>query len=40
VKIVQLVPVRITLDPRDVGSRPLQVGLSAEVAINTRGSAR
>jgi membrane fusion protein (multidrug efflux system) len=40
VKIVQLVPVRVTLDPRDVGSRPLQVGLSAEVAINTRGPAR
>lgn len=38
VKIVQLVPVRIVLDPRDVGSRPLQVGLSAEVAINTRGA--
>jgi len=40
VKIVQLVPVRITLDPRDVGTGPLQVGLSAEVAINTRGSVR
>jgi membrane fusion protein (multidrug efflux system) len=38
VKIVQLVPVRVTLDPRDVGSRPLQVGLSAEVAIDTRGA--
>ncbi|HET7264272.1 MAG TPA: HlyD family secretion protein [bacterium] len=40
VKVVQLVPVRIILDPRDVGPRPLQVGLSAEVAINTRGSGR
>lgn len=40
VKVVQLVPVRIILDPRDIGPRPLQVGLSAEVAINTRGSRR
>ncbi len=40
VKIVQVVPVRITLDPRELGARPLQVGLSAEVAIDTRGPAR
>jgi multidrug resistance efflux pump len=38
VKVVQLVPVRITLDPGELSRQPLQVGLSAEVAINTRGS--
>jgi membrane fusion protein, multidrug efflux system len=38
VKIVQVVPVRVTLDPRELGARPLQVGLSAEVAIDTRGA--
>jgi membrane fusion protein, multidrug efflux system len=40
VKVVQLVPVRITLDPSELSQRPLQVGLSAEVAIDTRGTAR
>jgi len=37
VKVVQLVPVRITLDPADLSRQPLQVGLSAEAAIDTRG---
>jgi membrane fusion protein, multidrug efflux system len=37
VKVVQLVPVRITLDPAELRRQPLQVGLSAEVAIDTRG---
>ena len=40
VKVVQLVPVRITLDPDEVRSRPLQIGLSAAVAIDTREPAR
>ena len=40
VKVVQLVPVRITLDPRDTAEAPLQVGLSAAVAIDIRGPAR
>jgi membrane fusion protein (multidrug efflux system) len=39
VKIVQLVPVRILLDSRDTaGDRPIPVGLSAEVAIDTRAA--
>lgn len=40
VKVVQLVPVRIALDSDEIRSRPLQVGLSAAVAIDTRGPAR
>ena len=36
VKVVQLVPVKITLDPGTDPGRLLQVGLSAEVAIDTR----
>ena len=40
VKVVQLVPVRIQLDAAELRRDPLQVGLSAEVAINTRGRAR
>jgi len=39
IKVVQLVPVRITLDPGTDPTRALQVGLSAEVAINTRAGA-
>jgi membrane fusion protein, multidrug efflux system len=37
VKVVQLVPVRILLDPTELRRQPLQVGLSVEVAIDTRG---
>jgi membrane fusion protein, multidrug efflux system len=36
VKVVQLVPVKISLDPDTDPERQLQVGLSAEVAIDTR----
>ncbi len=36
IKVVQLVPVRIALDPRPQGEPPLQIGLSCEVAIDTR----
>jgi membrane fusion protein, multidrug efflux system len=39
IKVVQLVPVRITLDPGTDPTRELQVGLSAEVAIDTRAGA-
>jgi membrane fusion protein (multidrug efflux system) len=39
VKVIQLVPVRITLDP-GASDPPLQVGLSAEVSIDTRHTAR
>jgi membrane fusion protein (multidrug efflux system) len=34
IKIVQRVPVRITLDPRDVAAHPLRVGLSMEVELD------
>jgi membrane fusion protein, multidrug efflux system len=40
VKVVQLVPVRITLDPAELRRDPLPVGLSAEVSINTRSHGR
>jgi membrane fusion protein, multidrug efflux system len=36
IKVVQLVPVRIALAPRPQGEPPLQIGLSCEVAIDTR----
>jgi membrane fusion protein (multidrug efflux system) len=37
VKVVQLVPVQIMLDAGELSRQPLQVGLSAEVTIDTRG---
>lgn len=41
IKVVQLVPVRIALDPPPPDARdPLAVGLSAEVTIDTRAKAR
>jgi membrane fusion protein (multidrug efflux system) len=36
IKVVQLVPVRIALDPPPQGDPPLPIGLSCEVAIDTR----
>jgi len=35
IKIVQRVPVRITLDPRELAEHPLQIGLSMQVDIDT-----
>ncbi len=35
IKVVQRVPVRIVLDPRQVGEHPLQVGLSMSVEVDT-----
>lgn len=35
IKVVQRVPVRIALDPAEVKSHPLRVGLSTEVSIDT-----
>lgn len=35
IKVVQRVPVRISLDPKELGARPLRIGLSAEVAVDT-----
>ena len=35
IKIVQRVPVRIALDPRELGRNPLRVGLSVNVTVDT-----
>jgi membrane fusion protein (multidrug efflux system) len=42
IKIVQRVPVRVALDPREVATRPLQIGLSmqAEVDVSNGDGAR
>jgi membrane fusion protein (multidrug efflux system) len=36
IKVVQRVPVRVQLDPAELAARPLQVGLSMNVTIDTR----
>jgi membrane fusion protein (multidrug efflux system) len=38
IKVVQRLPVRITLDQRELAARPLQVGLSMEATIDTSKS--
>ena len=42
IKIVQRVPVRIALDPREIAARPLQIGLSmkADVDVSNGAGAR
>ncbi len=40
IKVVQRVPVRIAIDPKELAQRPLQVGLSMEVSIDTQGEMR
>lgn len=37
VKVVQRLPVRITLDPKELKKHPLRVGLTMEATIDTRG---
>jgi membrane fusion protein (multidrug efflux system) len=37
IKVVQRVPVRIKLDPRQLADHPLQIGLSMQVEVNTHG---
>ena len=37
IKVVQRVPVRIELDPKQLAAHPLRVGLSMEVEINVSG---
>ena len=37
IKVVQRLPVRIELDPRDLRAHPLRVGLSTEATINLAG---
>ncbi len=39
IKIVQRVPVRVGLDPREVTRHPLRIGLSMRVAVNTHDRA-
>ena len=36
IKIVQRVPVRIALDPKDLAAHPLRIGLSMDVTIDTQ----
>ncbi|HET9472964.1 MAG TPA: HlyD family efflux transporter periplasmic adaptor subunit [Steroidobacteraceae bacterium] len=36
IKVVQRVPVRIKLDPKELEAKPLQIGLSMEATIDTR----
>lgn len=36
IKVVQRVPVRVTLDPNEVAAHPLRIGLSMTVTVNTR----
>jgi membrane fusion protein, multidrug efflux system len=38
IKVVQRVPVRITLDPAELAARPLQVGLSMNATIDSRNN--
>jgi membrane fusion protein (multidrug efflux system) len=39
IKIVQRVPVRIALDPREIAAHPLQIGLSMKADVETQGGA-
>jgi membrane fusion protein (multidrug efflux system) len=38
IKVVQRLPVRIELNPRELAAHPLRVGLSTEVEIDITGS--
>ena len=40
IKVVQRVPVRIALDPKELEAHPLRIGLSMEVDVDTRTSLR
>ncbi len=37
IKIVQRVPVRISLDPREIAAHPLQIGLSMKADVDVKG---
>jgi membrane fusion protein (multidrug efflux system) len=39
IKIVQRVPVRVSLDPRELAAHPLQVGLSMKADVDVRNGA-
>jgi membrane fusion protein (multidrug efflux system) len=36
IKVVQRLPVRVSLDPQELSEHPLRVGLSMEATIDTR----
>jgi membrane fusion protein (multidrug efflux system) len=36
IKVVQRVPVRIALDPKELAAHPLKLGLSMQVEVDTR----
>ena len=36
IKVVQRVPVRIALDPRELAAHPLRIGLSTRVSVDVR----
>jgi membrane fusion protein (multidrug efflux system) len=36
IKVVQRLPVRVTLDPKELAAHPLRVGLSMNASIDTR----
>jgi membrane fusion protein (multidrug efflux system) len=36
--VVQRLPVRVTLDPKELAAHPLRVGLSMEAEIDVSGS--
>ncbi|MBW8911066.1 MAG: HlyD family secretion protein, partial [Sphingomonas sp.] len=38
IKVVQRVPVRIELDPKELAAHPLRVGLSMEVEVDVSGN--
>ena len=38
VKVVQRLPVRVVLDPKELRAHPLRVGLSMRATIDTRGN--
>jgi membrane fusion protein (multidrug efflux system) len=39
IKIIQRVPVRIALDPREIAVHPLQIGLSMKAVVDVKGGA-
>ncbi|CAK9884045.1 MAG: Multidrug export protein EmrA [Candidatus Erwinia impunctatus] len=38
IKVVQRLPVRITLDPQEVSAHPLRIGLSMQVSVDTKNT--
>jgi membrane fusion protein (multidrug efflux system) len=38
IKVVQRLPVRVAIDPRELAAHPLRVGLSMDATIDVSGS--